>query len=118
MGGQAPPAGARTAITDINLSKYAVLVARHSIITGTRQREPKEAQPLFQRILGAAWDRLPKPIKQLHSMTSISMYSGRCTMTEGRNPIARAVMALVGFPKVSTDLPIRVKLSAENSAER
>ncbi len=118
LAGRVPPAGARTAITDVDLSDYEGLFARRSIFTGTRQRAPIEVQPLFRHLLGEAWDLLPPPIKQLHSLTSVSMYSGRCTVIQGRNPIARAVTALVGFPKGGSDLPITVKLSVEDSGER
>jgi hypothetical protein len=118
LSGQIPPPGARTAISDVNLSDYQGLFARRTIFTGTRQREPMEAQPLFRYILGEAWNLLPFQIKQLHSTTSVSMYSGRCTVTQGSNPIARAVTALVGFPKGGADLPIAVRLSVEGSGER
>jgi len=118
LSGQIPPPGARTAISDVNLSDYQGLFARRTIFTGTRQREPIEAQPLFRHILGEAWNLLSPPIKQLHSTTSVSTYSGRCTVTQGSNPIARAVTALVGFPKGGADLPIAVWLSVEGSGER
>jgi hypothetical protein len=116
--GQDPPPGARTAITDVNLSDYEALFARRTIFTGIRQREPNGPQPLFRHILGEAWDLLPPPIKQLHSTQVVSMYSGRCTVTQGRNPIARAASALVGFPRGGSDLPITVKLAVEDSHER
>jgi Domain of unknown function (DUF4166)/Saccharopine dehydrogenase NADP binding domain len=118
LSGQVPVPGARTAISDVNLSDYQELFARRTIFTGVRQREPIEVQPLFHHILGEVWDILPLPIKQLHSITSVSMYSGRCTVTQGSNPIARAVTALVGFPKSGADLPIVVKLLAEGAGEK
>jgi hypothetical protein len=73
---------------------------------------------MFQQVLGAAWVGLPFAIRQLHSATSVSMYSGRCTVTQGRNLIARAVTALVGFPKPGTDLVINVKLCVASCSER
>jgi len=118
LAGRIPAAGARTAIADVTLSDYKDLFARRTIFTGARQREPIEAQPLFRHILGEAWDLLPSPIKQLHATTSVSMYSGRCTVMQARNPVARAVTALVGFPKGGEDLPITVKLVVEASGER
>lgn len=118
LAGHVPAPGARTAITDVTLSDYEGLFARRTIFTGTRQREPIDAQPIFRHILGEAWGLLPLPIKQLHSTTSVSVYSGRCTVTQGSNPVARAVTALVGFPKGGADLPITVKLSVEGSGER
>jgi hypothetical protein len=87
-------------------------------MTGTGWREPSQAQPLFRHILGEAWDLLPFPIRDLHSPLSVSSYSGLCTVTQGRNPIAKIVTALVGFPKAGTDLPINVKISVVKSGER
>lgn len=118
LSGQTPRPGARTAVSDVNLSDYQELFARRTIFTGVRQRESIEFQPLFRRILGEAWELLPPPIRRLHSTTSIAMYSGRCTVTQGRNPIARAVTALVGFPKSGADLPIAVKLTTDGTGER
>jgi hypothetical protein len=118
LAGQVPPPGARTAIGYVNLSDYDDLFERRTIFTGIGQREPFQAQPLFRRILGDAWDRLPLPIRELHSTTSVSIFSGRCTVTRGRNPIAQVVTALVGFPKVGQDLAINVKLAVVKSGER
>lgn len=117
--GQVPPAGARIAIDDVSLSDYQALFERRTIFTGDRQVEPVErAQSLFQHALGSAWDRLPPEIRQLHSTLSVSTYSGRCTVTQGRNPISRTVSAIVGFPKAGKDLPIDVKFSVEKLGER
>jgi hypothetical protein len=118
LAGHLPAPGARTAMTEVTLADYEALFAGRTIFTGTRQREPIEAQPLFRHVLGAAWDLLPSPIKRLHSTASVSMYSGRCTVMQGGNPIARAVTALVGFPKAGSDLPINVKLTLEDTSER
>jgi hypothetical protein len=118
LAGNVPAPGARTAITDVALSDYEGLFVRRTIFTGIRQREPIEAQPIFRYVLGEAWVPLPLPIKQLHATTSVSVYSGRCNVTQGSNPVARAVTDIVGFPKSGADLPISVKLSVEGSGER
>jgi hypothetical protein len=118
LAGQTPPSGARTAISDVELSDYERLFARRTIYTGVRQREPIQVQSLFQNILGKSWELLPPPIQKLHSNTSASGFSGRCTVVESRNPIARSVAALVGFPKRGIELPITVTLHAEPSGER
>ena len=118
LAGRAPRAGARTAVNDVDLAAYENLFARRTIFTGIRQIEPIEAQSPFQHILGSAWSLLPPPIRQLHSTTSVSIYAGKCTAHRGRSPLARAVTALVGFPKAGVDLPIRVKLTVDGAGER
>jgi Domain of unknown function (DUF4166)/Saccharopine dehydrogenase NADP binding domain len=118
LDGKLPPPGARTAIADLALSDYEALFVRRAIFTGVRQRAPAPIQPLFREILGDALDRLPEAITRLHATKSEAIYAGRCTVTQGNNPIARAIAALIGFPKAGTDLPIMVQLSVEGSTER
>jgi hypothetical protein len=40
LAGDPPPAGARTAISDVDLSNYEALFARRAIFTGVRERAP------------------------------------------------------------------------------
>jgi hypothetical protein len=50
--GTPPPAGARTAISDVCLSDYETLFTRRTIYTGIRERAPAPNVPLYQRVLG------------------------------------------------------------------
>jgi hypothetical protein len=118
LSGQVPTPGARTAIAEVNLSDYESLFEHHAIYTGIRQREPAEDQPLFHALLGVAWECLPLPIRQLHSPASVSIYSGRCTVTRGANPLGRMVAAIVGFPTAGQDQPINVRFCRKESGER
>jgi hypothetical protein len=84
--------------------------------------EPPDAAedmlPLYQRILGPGWDRLPLPIRQLHALRATATYHGECTVTHGWNPTAALVSAAIGFPRAGTGLPITVTLTAEAGGER
>src|SRR5207237_871918 len=52
LDGVAPPSGARSAATDLELSDYQAAFARRTITTGIRQEIPRDAgRPLTQRIL-------------------------------------------------------------------
>jgi Saccharopine dehydrogenase NADP binding domain len=55
LAGDPPPAGARTAISDVDLSNYEALFARRTIYTGVRERAPHPTTPLYERILGQTW---------------------------------------------------------------
>ncbi len=63
LAGQRPPAGARPGTGDLELSDYEATFARRTIYTG--QREDREG-PLYRRILGDAWDKLPAQVRSMH----------------------------------------------------
>ena len=69
-------------------------------------------------MLGTAWDQLAPQIRQLHTVTSESSFSGRCTVDRGSNPLSWLVASLYGFPKAGTDQPIAVNLKRTGDGER
>lgn len=118
LAGHAPPPGARSAASDVDLSQYEQLFAQKTIYSGVRQRLSVPETPLYQRILGTAWDQLHPAIRQLHSVTRRSSFVGRCTVERGSNPIAFVIAALIGFPKTGADQAISVQLTADRGGER
>jgi hypothetical protein len=118
LAGDPPPAGARTAISDVDLSAYETLFSRRTIYTGIRERVPVPNGPLYQRVLGQSWDQLAPEIRQLHSVTSVSSFNGRCTVDRGRNPLAWLIATLIGFPKAGSDQSMTVKLTVDGDGER
>lgn len=118
LAGQTPPAGARTAISDVDLSHYEALFARRTIYTGVRERTSLATTPLFERILGQAWAQLSPQVRQLHSVTSASSFLGRCTVDRGWNPLAWLIATLIGFPKAGGNQRIAVRLIKEGGGER
>lgn len=113
-----PPPGARTATTDVDLRDYERLFAHRTIYSGTRERRPAPEQPLFQRILGDAWDDLPAAVQRLHSVSSRSTFTGLCTVRRGSNPLGALTAWLIGFPKSGADQTITVELAVESGTER
>jgi Domain of unknown function (DUF4166)/Saccharopine dehydrogenase NADP binding domain len=118
LAGEPPPAGARTAISDVALSNYEALFARRTIFTGVREHAPQPTTSLYERILGQAWARLGPEIRQLHSVTAVSSFAGRCTVDRGRNPLAWLIATVIGFPKAGEDQSISVQLSRDGDGER
>ena len=121
LAGGAPSPGARAAVADVNLVDYEALFTRRSIHTGVRERAPLAAAALFQQVLGPAWDDLPRPVQALHALShesQASTFVGRCSVQRGRNPLARAVAAVVGFPEAGDELPIEVKLCPTAAGEQ
>jgi hypothetical protein len=118
LAGVLPPAGARTGLFDVDLSDYDALFLRHKIYTGVRERTSERTIPLYARILGQAWDQLPPEIRQLHNVTSVSSFAGRCVVDRGRNPLARLIAKVIGFPQAGADQNIVVTLTAKGARER
>jgi hypothetical protein len=118
LAGKSPPAGARTAISDVDLSDYEDLFARRTIYTGVREQANQPIAPLYERILGQTWAQLAPEIRQLHSVTSASSFAGRCTVVRGRNPLAWLTATAIGFPKAGANQNISVELVREGDGER
>lgn len=118
LAGDSPPAGARTAISEVDLSDYEVLFAQRTIFTGVRERVPESTASLYESILGQSWAQLAPEVLQLHAVTAVSSFEGRCTVERGRNPLARLISAAIGFPKAGADQPIFVQLTKRGDGER
>ncbi|MGO4739481.1 DUF4166 domain-containing protein [Bosea sp. 2KB_26] len=54
--------------------------------------------PLYARVLGPAFASLPAPVRAIHTVLRDGGAQGRAMVTRGRNPVARAIAALFGFP--------------------
>jgi hypothetical protein len=118
LNGDRPRAGARAAITDVELSDYEALFAARAIETGTRDCALTGRVPLFQRILGNSWERLAPAIRELHSVTSTASFAGRCSVVRGRNVLAWIIATVIGFPQAGQDQDIHVQLVVQGTGER
>ena len=118
LAGQPPRAGARVASSDIELSDYEELFSRRTIQTGQRERAPLPDLPLYPGALGQSWTQLAPEIRRLHSVKSVSIFEGQCSVDRGRSPLAWFIAALIGFPKAGANQHISVTLTADGGAER
>jgi hypothetical protein len=104
-----PVAGARAATADLELEDYEALFARRTIYTGTRTSDPAAAtQPLYQRILGDAWDGLPAELRAMHHSAGAQVAAGQADVLRGRHPLARLVAFAMGFPAAGHQVPVQV----------
>lgn len=72
---------------------FAGLAIRHE------SREIALPPPLYARAMGGpAFDRLPAAVRALHQVLRDDGAHGAATVTRGRNPIARLIGRMVGFP--------------------
>ncbi len=75
------------------------------------------ALPLFARIMGPRFALLPPSVRHLHSGAGVSTAVGTAQVVRGRNPLARLVARLFGFPPTGTHR-LRVTFAADTSGER
>ena len=105
--GASPENGARSAAAELELSDYEALFGGRAIVTGRREEPALDAAaPLYRRVLGEAYDRLPAPIRALHD--AAEPMEGLATVERGRNPIGRLAANLFGFPPAG-HVPVRVE---------
>lgn len=118
LAGTRPEAGARVATHELNLSDYAPEFAQRRISTGTRDEAalPPDA-PLYRRVLGEAWERLPPQIRDLHDGGGSMHASGLANVERGRNPLAWLVAAVFRFPKAGDGLPVSVEIEDRGGRE-
>ncbi|HZS64677.1 MAG TPA: DUF4166 domain-containing protein [Xanthobacteraceae bacterium] len=115
---RAPTSGARSAIGDLEVADYEKLFAKRRIFTGRRQTKPADATaPLYQRMLGEAWEAVPEPIKAMHDLRESRTVHGLAKVTRGESVLARLVAALFRFPEAGDAVPVEVTFQVQNGEE-
>ncbi len=114
--GRPPPAGARNAIGDIDLVDYEALFAGRRIVAGIRAPVPSAAS-LYRQVLGAKWDALPRPIRDMHEGTTERQADGVADIDGGKGLAARLVRAAFGFPAPGRDVPVTVTFTSYGTDE-
>lgn len=114
--GQSPPSGARPATGALSLADYTSVFERRQITTGIRETPPQHA-PLYQKILGSAFDDLPTPMRALHSPAGPTRWSGTANVQRGSNPLARVAATLLRLPKAGADMPVSVTFTPSQNTE-
>jgi hypothetical protein len=116
LDGHRPAPGARAATRDLELADYEALFARRKIFCGVRAT-PAAGTPLYRRLLGDAYTRLPAPIQALHELTDTLVAEGVATIDRGKGFFARVIAAVVGFPHAGRDVPVKVVFTLRDGRE-
>ena len=112
----APPApGARPAIGAVDLADYEAAFTKRHIATGIV--EGAANGPLYRRMLGDVWHRLPEPIRALHAAPDDLFARGTARVDRDNGLLSRLVGALVGFPKAGTEIPVEVCFTVRDGGE-
>ncbi len=115
LDGAPPPLGARVCVDDVELSDYERLFADRTIYTGVRVPLPLDA-PLYRRILGDAWEELPRPVREMHD--SVTVAAGVASVERGRHPLAWLAARMMSFPPALPETPVRVRFASSRGAEQ
>jgi hypothetical protein len=116
LAGVAPDPGARAATKALCLADYEELFAARTIYTGFR-RSDDITGPLYQQILGTAFEDMPAPIKRLHRVTHVHQWTGTARVTGASNPLAALIARLFGFPTQSHTSDAEVTISRDAKGE-
>ena len=84
---------------------------------GEREQPMPGDWPLFRRVLGSDWAKLPMPVAALHDISGHQRYGGRATVTRGRSITARIAARLYGFPVSGEYVPVVVEMKTQNGKE-
>jgi len=116
LAGRPPAAGARAATGDLEVSDYEALFARRRIYTGIRAPATSSV-PLYRRLLGEAWNRLPAPWQAMHDVTNEMTASGMGEVERGKGWLAKLAAKLFRFPPSGRDLPVTVSFNHNRGQE-
>ena len=118
LGGRKPEPGARPAAGELTLADFEPLFSRFAIRTGIRDDGPPQADmPIYRRMLGSAWEKLPQSVAAMHDSTISRTVEGRARVERGTGLLARLTAAVVGFPADNPDVPVRVRFECEGGQE-
>ena len=67
-------------------------------ITVAQAIETRAYTPLYQRIIGPAFDTLPPPVRTLHAVVGDGGATGTATVRRGKSLLARLVATVMRFP--------------------
>lgn len=118
-GGARPESGARPAAGSVTLADFEAGFKRFAIRSGVRRNGAGEsALPLYQRLLGRAWNDLPSSVRAMHDAGEGEYTAtGRARVDRGTGLTASVVAAIIGLPKAAGDVAVRVRFRIEGSRE-
>jgi len=84
---------------------------------GIGQTAYRGEKPLFRRVLGEAFDRLPAVNRNLHRGRPAIIAEGEALVATAENPLARFFARRFGLPTEAGRLPLRVTIESRDGRE-
>ncbi len=106
--------GARACLDEFTLEELDVALSEYD---GKTQIHVSKAEPVFKQALGTNFDKLPEPVKALHNQFGKHVYEGRASIKGATGLLGMIASMLVGFPKASDDIPVRVTITGDEKSE-
>jgi hypothetical protein len=75
------------------------------------------SRPLYRRLLGPDFDKLPARVRELHDLDGVSVWQGRAKVERGRSPVSRIAATLSSLPPEGDDQPLRVTFATVGDKE-
>jgi hypothetical protein len=80
-------------------------------------QERTSMEPLFRRALGNAFDRMPHPVRELHTPRGTTVYKGVAQIDPAANILGSLAARLFRFPPAGKDVPVEVTLEPGDHSE-
>ncbi|MDX1716726.1 MAG: DUF4166 domain-containing protein [Anderseniella sp.] len=110
---RAPEAGARSALGAVSFASLEPLLAARRMTWSFRDL-PSSGTP-YERVLGAAYERLTPPVRQLHRFERQARWRGIASVRRGTSWPARLLAAIFRFPPAAASTPVEVTLTRDES---
>ena len=111
---QALPVGAGPALCVVSLAEAEAAMGDLRVVT---ERAEETVVPIFPRVLGEAFARLPDEIQATHVTADCSRWAGRSAIERGTGLWERGLAALFGFPAAAGDVAVEVTKSVTPRGE-
>ena len=115
--GRVPHPGARACIADLELADFEPFFRERRIRHGVREHRAGDPRPLYARVLGDAWERLPAAIRTLHGEGGAHEVRGEARVERGRG-LAALAARIARFPPPSDRVPLHVIFDSRPGGER
>jgi len=107
-------AGARSAAGCLTLEDYEPAFAPLALTAAVEESSP---EPLYARIMGRDFERLPAAVRALHLVNGDFAASGIAEIARGRNVAARLIGRVMGFPPAGSGVPVSVWMREQQGVE-
>src|SRR5258706_9136106 len=90
---------------------------RRVLVCRSRMPRGHLSEPLFRRLIGPDFDRLPASIRAVHDGSPARRLRGHCEVIRGEGFLSRLCGAFANLPPAGEGVPIEVEIACEGEGE-